>query len=191
MQRLNSIGIHGTEIAWFTDYLTNRLQRVKSKGSFSSWIPVRGGIPQGSALGPLLILVYVNDMPSLVHHGNLLQFADDTTLICSGDTCEEVEKKLLHDLELISKWISLSKMWLNVNKSSVMWSSSKHSKRKSEYPPIMIDDQPLTAVTQQRYFLIVFFSGMLRCLKCVASALTIYISLDAVTNIYLFPFLSC
>ena len=96
-------------------------------------------IPQGSALGPLLFLVYVNDMPSLVHHGNLLQFADDTTLICSGDTCEEVEKKLLHNLELISKWIFQSKMRLNVNKSSVMWFSSKHSKRKSEYPPSYYD----------------------------------------------------
>ena len=129
------------------------MQRVKSKGSFSSWIPVHGSIPQGSALRPLLFLVYVNDMPSLVHHGNLLQFADDTTLICSGDTCE---KKLSHDLELISKWISQSKMQLNVKKSSVMWFSSKHSKRKSEYPPIMIDDQPLTAVTQQRYIGIIF-----------------------------------
>ena len=90
------------------------MQRVKSKGSFSSWIPVHGGLPQGSALGPLLFQVYVNDMPSLVHHGNLLWFADETTLICSGDTCEEVEKKLSHDLELISKWISQSKMRLNV-----------------------------------------------------------------------------
>jgi len=53
-------------------------------------------------------------------HGNLLQFADDTTLVCSGDTSEKVEKKLSHDLELISKWISQSKMQLNINKLSVM-----------------------------------------------------------------------
>ena len=45
LQCLNSMGIHGTEIAWFTDYLTNCLQRIKSKGSFSSWILVRGGVP--------------------------------------------------------------------------------------------------------------------------------------------------
>ena len=62
-------------------------------------IPVHGGIPQENSLGPLLFLEYVNDIPSQVHHGNLLQFADDTTLICSA----EVEKKLSHDLELISK----------------------------------------------------------------------------------------
>ena len=47
-------------------------------------------MPQGSALGPLLFLVYVNAMPSLVQYGRLLQFADDTTLICSGDTHDDV-----------------------------------------------------------------------------------------------------
>ena len=72
LQRINSMEIHGTEIAWFTDYLTNRLQRVKFKGSFSSWIPVRGGIPQGRALGTLLFLVYVNDIPSMVTSCSLL-----------------------------------------------------------------------------------------------------------------------
>ena len=127
-------------------------------------------MPQGSALGPLLFPVYVNDMPSLVHHGNLLQFADDTTLICSGYTCEEVEKKLSHNLELISKWISQSKMRLNINKSSVMWFSSKHSKSKLEYPTIMIDYQLITAVTQQSYlgkFFVLLYIIMCRTSKRV------------------------
>ena len=70
-------------------------------------------------------------MPSLVRYGDLLQFADDSTLICSGDTCEDVQRQLAHDLELILKWITLSKMHLNINKSSVMWFSSKRSKCKS------------------------------------------------------------
>ena len=156
LRRLQSMGVHGTEITWFTDYLTNRMQRVKSKGSFSSWISVRGGIPQGSTLGPLLFLVYVNDMPSLVQHGNLLQFADDTTLICCGDTCDDVQRQLAHDLELVSKWITFSKMQLNINKSSVMWFSSKHSKRKIQYPPVALDNRTLRAVTQQRYLGITF-----------------------------------
>ena len=104
--------------------------------------PVRGGILQGSVVQPLLFLVYVNDMPALVHHGNLLQLADDTILICFGDTSAEVEKKLPHDLKLISKWISLSRMQLNITKSRVMWFSSKHSKRKLDYTPVMIDGQP-------------------------------------------------
>jgi len=58
---------------------------VKLNGDTSFWTSVQGEIPQGSALGPLLFLVYVNEMPSIVKHGGkLLQFADETTLICSG-----------------------------------------------------------------------------------------------------------
>ena len=102
-----------------------------------------------------LIYSQYNDMFSLVHLGNFLQFAGDTTIKCK-DTCENVEK-LSHNLELISKWISQSKMRLNV-----MWFSSKHSKRN---PPVMIDDQPLTAVTQQCYLGIVI--NDLSSVKCL------------------------
>jgi len=84
LDRLCKLGVCGSELTWFTNYLSNRLQRVKLRGDTSSWTSVQGGIPQGSALGPLLFLVYVNEMPSIVKYGKLLQFADDTTLICSG-----------------------------------------------------------------------------------------------------------
>ena len=90
-------------------------------------------------------------VPSLVQYGNLLQFADNTTLICCGDTCEEVQRQLAHDLELASKWISFSKMWLNINKLSAMLFFSKHSKCRSQYPPIVLGNQSLKVVTQQHY----------------------------------------
>ena len=81
--------------------------RVKSGDSFSQWGPVLGGIPQGSALEPLLFLVYVNAMPLQVWHGTL-QFADDTCLICSGDNYEHV-KNMLCDFSTLSRWIKSSK----------------------------------------------------------------------------------
>ena len=64
----------GNELTWFTNYPLNCLQRVKLNGSTSSWTNVQGGIPQGSALGPLLFLVYVTNMPSIIENGKLLQF---------------------------------------------------------------------------------------------------------------------
>ena len=79
---------------WFTNYLSNILQRVKLKDKVSSWSSVQGGIPQGSALGPLLFLVYVNAMPFVVKHSRLLQFADDTAVICSGANYDVVKKHL-------------------------------------------------------------------------------------------------
>ena len=84
-----------------------------------------GRHPQGSALGPLLFLIYVNEMPSQVRHGCLLQFADDTCLICAGDSPGAVAGMLQGDLCVLSHWVALSKMKLNFKKSNVMWFGAK------------------------------------------------------------------
>jgi len=76
--------------------LTNHLQRVKSEGAFLDWGLVRGGISQGSALGPLLFLVYMNEIAHHVKYGRLLQYADDTVLICSIH-CQDVHQQLSED----------------------------------------------------------------------------------------------
>ena len=68
LERLFFMGACGRVLSWFNNYLSNRLQCVELKDKVSSWSPVNGGIPQGSALGPLLFLVYVNAMPSVVKH---------------------------------------------------------------------------------------------------------------------------
>ena len=121
----------GYELKWFINYLSNRLQWVKLNGKVSSWTAVRGEIPQGIALGPLLFLVNVNAMPPVVKFGKLLQFADDITLICSGSDIDTVKKQLSHVLALLSDWISSSRMKLNINKSSVMWFTPKTSQNIS------------------------------------------------------------
>ena len=85
LDRLYKLGVSDTELLWFRHYLTDRQQRVKFGDSYSDWGTVLSRIPQGSALGPLLFLIYVNDMPLQVKHGILVQFADDTCLICGGE----------------------------------------------------------------------------------------------------------
>ena len=88
---------------------------------------LKGGIPQGSALGPLMFLVYVNEMPSIVEHSTLLQFADDMTVVCSGENYNVANKKSNSDLQRLQIWIAKNRMRLTVQKSSVMWFSPKKS----------------------------------------------------------------
>ena len=74
------------------NFLSDHFQLVKNNDIFSNWGLVHGGIPQGSALGPLLFLVYMNEMVQRVKYGTLLQFADDTALICYGGDCYDVHR---------------------------------------------------------------------------------------------------
>jgi len=86
LKRLNLLGVYKSELLWFVSYLSDRYQRVKYKNCYSQWGLVTGDIPQGSALGPLLFMIYVNEMSAQVTYGKLLQFANDTASICSGMT---------------------------------------------------------------------------------------------------------
>ena len=108
-------------LLWFKNYFCGRVHRVKHSGNFSEWRSMKGRVPRGGALGPLLFLIYVNDLPSQVTGGLLLQYADDTTLICRGSSNSDVAVIMNHQLELISQWTLTNKMRLNHSKSSVVW----------------------------------------------------------------------
>ena len=109
LQWLNQLGICSTEIQWFSSYLSDHVQRVKWNHSYFGWGSVLGRIPQRSALGPLLFLIYVNDMLLQIQNGLLLQFAD-TCPICNGDDHTQVKDFLSSDLDSLARWIATSKM---------------------------------------------------------------------------------
>ena len=77
--KLESFGIRGKLLNLLEDYLSNRFQRVLLNGQESSWLPIKAGVPQGSILGPLLFLIYINDLPDGLNSISKL-FADDTSL---------------------------------------------------------------------------------------------------------------
>ena len=78
--KVRSYGVNGELLQWTEDFLSNRRQRVCLKGSFSDWVDILSRVPQGSVLGPILFLVYVNGLPDSVL-SNLYMFADDTSFI--------------------------------------------------------------------------------------------------------------
>ena len=82
LQKLSHYGIAGTALSWFTSYLTNRHQRVSLDGNVSDYKKIVCGVPQGSILGPLLFLVYLNDLHNAIKNCTTFHFADDTELTC-------------------------------------------------------------------------------------------------------------
>ena len=118
MKKVGSLGITGKIYDWIKDWLNDREQRVVLLGHSSKWIDVKSGVPQGSVLGPLLFLIYINDIDECVN-SKLLKFADDTKIFRVVTNPEEV-KMLQNDLINLCNW---SKDWLmlfNVDKCKVM-----------------------------------------------------------------------
>ena len=104
--KLQSIGISGNLLDWFTNYLTDRYQRVCIKNDSSSWKKVNAGVPNGSILGPLLFIIFINDIVKDIK-SSICLFADDTCLFeivedpaASADTLNDDLKKYLYGLKI-------------------------------------------------------------------------------------------
>ena len=104
--KLNQININGRLLDLFSSYLTNRQQIVVVDGHKSEKQPVHAGVPQGSRLGPLLFIIYINDITEIGLESEIFFFADDCSLLVSGNTPENTITILKRDLDKISKWAS-------------------------------------------------------------------------------------
>ena len=121
LERLCKLGVCDVELSWFMNYLSDRFQSVRNMINFLIMGPSTWRHPPRQCPWPLVVLIYMNDMAQHVRHGTLLQFADDTAIICSGGDCHDVHRQISEDLLAVSKWIVSGKVKLNIHKSSVMW----------------------------------------------------------------------
>ena len=119
LKKLNIYGIRGMALEWLRSYLIGRTQYCQINGQLSDPLTVITGIHQGSALGPLLFLIY-NDLPKCLGHTNINMFADDTQIETSSDDVSVITDKLNHDLENVSVWLSTNKLTLNMAKTEYM-----------------------------------------------------------------------
>ena len=110
--KLKQNGIEGNLLNLFQNYLTNRKQRVVLNGMESEWGDIKAGVPQGSVLGPLLFLVYINDLENDIK-SSVKFFADDTSLFSIVQDPVVSAEELNHDLHLISLWAKQWKMSFN------------------------------------------------------------------------------
>ena len=119
LKKMEHYGVKGTSNVWFYNYLSEREQFVCLDGAKSEKQKIICGVPQGSVLGPLLFLIFINDLPNATEFLTLL-FADDTTFQYSGVDLDTLFEKCNIELEKASKWFKANKLTLNVKKTKFM-----------------------------------------------------------------------
>ena len=117
LSKLDHYGIRGVANSWLASYLSGRHQKVSLNGVTSTRGPITCGVPQGSILGPLLFLIYINDMHRSVLSSTVYHFADDTNLMCSALTLKRLKKLVNKDLALLYHWLCANHLSVNSGKT--------------------------------------------------------------------------
>jgi hypothetical protein len=138
-------------LTWFKSYLTDRKQRVKFNEEISESIEVKLGVPQGTVLGPILFLVYVNSIERALKNCRIKMFADDTVIYVSGKNMSEMVLKMNEDLKNYSDTLKSRKLSLNIDKTVYQIIKPKNKCLQEENMSVEIDNRSLKRVYTVKY----------------------------------------
>ena len=127
LKKLDHYGVRGVANDLFKSYLQDRYHCVKIENTYSDYTVIKHGVPQGSVLGPLLFLIYINDLRNAIKHSNTIHFADDTSLLCQGKSLNKINKHVNHDLTQLVSWLRANKISLNAAKTEIIIFRTKNS----------------------------------------------------------------
>ena len=149
LDKLNHVGIRGLPLQLFKSYLNNRVQTVFCNNNYSSMCNIRQGVPQGSILGPIMFLLYINDIVNVSDNCKYVIFADDTTLIFIDKSIQSLQNKLHQGIKLIKQWITYNKLLLNISKTNLVYFKSRSD--SSELPPVVVDNENIEQVKHTKF----------------------------------------
>ena len=120
VKKLFLYGIRGTANAWLNNYLTNINQYVIADDHSSGMRLITCGVPQGSVLGPVLFLLYINDICNVSNLLKFVLFADDTNIFCSSTSLHDLQDNINRELDKLFVWFSVNRLSLNLGKTNYM-----------------------------------------------------------------------
>ena len=153
LHKLYHYGIRGIAHNWFTTYLNNRNQYVQIEDTKSQLQKIETGVPQGSVLGPILFILYINDITSAINDQTIktVLFADDTNVYMAGKDILDLKQKAKNTLNELQKWFNANKLTLNLDKTHYCIYHPARKKIPNNCDEIQVGDNKITRVSSIKY----------------------------------------
>ena len=150
LAKLSAYGFDDDSLRWFLNYLSDCQQRVVLDHVYSDWATVMRGVPQGSVLGPLLFIIYMNDLPNVIN-SHLHLFADDIAMYTSGTDPALVQHKLNSDLASLFEWVTSNGFTVNVSKCQSLFLARRHRRHQLSTIRLLLDGNLIPPRRSIRY----------------------------------------
>ncbi len=151
LNKLRTFNSSDKSISWFQQYLLGRFQAVRTRGTTSSFLPMTCGVLQGSILGPMLFILYINDLEKYLELSKVSLYADDMALYVQARSQAEIMLDLRLELSMVHEWLKANKLTLNVDKTKYMVFGTKTALVHKPDLNIRIDGEKLERVSVMKY----------------------------------------
>ncbi len=151
VSRLSNMGLSPNSLGWVESYLYGRTQHTIVNNHKSSSGNLTCGVPQGSILGPLFFILYVNSLPAVLSQSSVFLYADDTAIAVHGENTDQILNTLNQELQLANTWFAEHKLSLNLKKTWVMFFGTHSKLPKLEDVRLTCNDTPIEATSTYKY----------------------------------------